>query len=354
MRAGGYRTSVNLAANSGSETGEFLPQRPYSSQYPSQPAPTSPVKASYPSSHPPYVPEMTPGPPSPTKTFPAINLQAPPPPAASSYNPRAGAPLDRPTQVRRSPPEPAPVHPGSSYISPQAEHPARKSVCEDPENPENIKLIPSMSDKPTGLSADDFLPNQFGKMSVSQNMAFGWPQTELSESEVTSSILKGHSNMMAVLSARSRNINIVRQMWHSKDAKTAAEQAVAFNDQSVIVDLLSVIVLRSSIWTLDLCNILLPSIGQLLLSKYESYVNNSAAAMKLILKNFATVIKSNIDSGTGSSVGVDISKEERANKCMECYRELVKIRSGILKRQTMQGKAGHAYRELAILMQYLD
>ena len=66
MRAGGYRTSVNLAANSGSETGEFLPQRPYSSQYPSQPAPTSPVKASYPSSHPPYVPEMTPGPPSPT------------------------------------------------------------------------------------------------------------------------------------------------------------------------------------------------------------------------------------------------------------------------------------------------
>merc|ERR1712203_878503 len=129
--------------------------------------------------------------------------------------------------------------------------------------PDNIKLIPSMSDKPTGLSADDFLPNQFGKMSVTQNMAFGWPQTELSESEVTSSILKGHSNMMAVLSARSRNINIVRQMWHSKDAKTAAEQAVAFNDQSVIV-------LRSSIWTLDLCNILLPVIGPLLLSKYES------------------------------------------------------------------------------------
>ena len=44
----------------------------------------------------------------------------------------------------------------------------------------------------------------------------------------------------------------------------------------------------------------------------------------------------------------------RARKCMDCYSELVKIRSGILKRQTMQGKAGHAYRELAILMQYLD
>ena len=210
-----------------------------------------------------------------------------------------------------------------------------------------------MSDKPTGISADDFLPNQFGKMSVSNSSPFGWPQTELSESEVTSSILKGHPNMMAVLTARSRNINIIRQMWTNKDAKTAAEHAVACNDQSVIVDLLSVIVLRSSIWSLDLCNILLPSIGQLLLSKYESYVNNSAAAMKLILKNFGPVIKSNIDAPS-SSVGVDISKEERANKCMECYKELVKIRSGILKRQTIQGKAGHAYRELAILMQYLD
>ena len=33
---------------------------------------------------------------------------------------------------------------------------------------------------------------------------------------------------------------------------------------------------------------------------------------------------------------------------------LVKIRAGILKRQNIPGKPGHAYRELAILMQYLD
>ena len=159
--------------------------------------------------------------------------------------------------------------------------------------------------------------------------------------------------MMAVLSARSRNMAIVRQLWQTKDAKTAVEQAVDFNDPSLIVDLLSVIILRPSIWNLDLCLLLLPTIGQLLLSKYESYVNSTAQALKLILKNFAPVIKSNIDQ-PGSCVGVDISKEDRARKCMDCYSELVKIRSGILKRQTMQGKAGHAYRELAILMQYLD
>ena len=93
-----------------------------------------------------------------------------------------------------------------------------------------------MSDKPTGLTADDFLPNKFGKMSVSNSSPFGWPQTELSELDVTSSILRGHSNMMTVLTARSRHITIIRQMWTGKDAKTAAEHAVSCNDESVIVE----------------------------------------------------------------------------------------------------------------------
>ena len=39
---------------------------------------------------------------------------------------------------------------------------------------------------------------------------------------------------------------------------------------------------------------------------------------------------------------------------MQCYKDLVKIRALIIKRQSMQGKLGHTFRELAILMQYLD
>ena len=357
MRAS-YRTSVNLSSTN--ESGEYHPQqqsRPMSSHpgYPSSPsrhypAPGSPLRGC---DQPPYssvtqdaYTTPAPAPVSPSKQFPVnTNPQLSQP--QSSYSQR---PLDRPTHVRRAASEASMAQPqpsGSSYSE------KKPDAGQDPSDQDNIKLIPSMSDKPTGLSADDFLPNKFGKVSVSHSSPFGWPQTDLSESEVTSSILKGHGNMMTVLTARSRNIDIIKQMWHSKDAKTAAEHAIACNDQSVVVDLLSVIVLRPSIWNLDLCNILLPSIGTLLLSKYESYVNNSAAALKLILKNFAPVIKSNIDA-PGNTVGVDISKEERANKCMDCYRELVKIRSGILKRQNIQGKAGHNYKELAILMQYLD
>ena len=40
------------------------------------------------------------------------------------------------------------------------------------------------------------------------------------------------------------------------------------------------------------------------------YVNTACNSLRLILKNFATVIKSNIDGPT-QSVGVDISRQER-------------------------------------------
>ena len=43
---------------------------------------------------------------------------------------------------------------------------------------------------------------------------------ELSEAEVTSSILKGHDSMMAVLANRGRHLEIVHKLWQSKDAKT--------------------------------------------------------------------------------------------------------------------------------------
>jgi len=142
-------------------------------------------------------------------------------------------------------------------------------------------------------------------------------------------------------------------LWQNKDAKTAVDQAVLLNDPSVLVDLLTVITLRPSIWNLDLCTALLPPLEKLLQSKYEMYITVGCDAMKLILKNFGSVIKSNIDSPI-QTVGVDISREERHNKCMECYKDLVKIRSLILKRQAMQGKLGHTFRELSILMQYLD
>lgn len=206
-------------------------------------------------------------------------------------------------------------------------------------------FIPISMDRPSGLDLDDFLP-------VSRSLYLQQTFPDMSESEVISSVTRGHESMMTVLKSRERSLQIIYSLWHNKDLKSAVDAAVAMNDLSIIVDLLGVITNRPGIWNLDLCVSLLPRIYDLLQSKYELYMTVGCDALRLILRTFTPVIKTNINSS--SSVGVDISREERYNKCVKCYQSLLSIRAFLLKRQTMQGKLGHTFRELHILLEALD
>ncbi|CAG2161528.1 unnamed protein product [Oppiella nova] len=211
-----------------------------------------------------------------------------------------------------------------------------------------LELIPETRDHPAGLDLDEFLPKH-----LQDTMRLGiHPQPEMSESEAMSAIMRGHKSIVTVLSHRRKNMCIILAMWSSKDSRNALEQAIHMEDQSVIVDILNVITLKPAVWTLDMCQILLPCIQDLLQSKYESYMSVGCAALKLILKQFAPTIKTNITAPPG--IGVDISREERYNKCMGCYNHLLSVRAFILKRQTLQGKLGRSFRELSILMQNLE
>lgn len=106
---------------------------------------------------------------------------------------------------------------------------------------EKVEVVPMNADKPCGLELDDFLPKKFQGLSMTTSpydashhrlqhspseengSRFSnyknYQTTELSEQEVTSSILKGHESMMAVLTTRGRNIEIIHKLWQNKDAK---------------------------------------------------------------------------------------------------------------------------------------
>lgn len=214
-----------------------------------------------------------------------------------------------------------------------------------------LDYIPTQRDRPVGLDLDEFLP--FSLKTFHDTMRIGQQaQPEISEAEAISSIIKGHESMLAVLTNRHRHLQIVLTLWSNKDIKTAMESAVHMSDQAVMVDLLNVICLKPSLWSLDLSVILLPAIYDLVQSKYEIYMLAGCQALRIVLKNFASVIKTNITAPP--SIGIDLQREERYNKCMSCYNQLVSIRAFILKRQTLQGKLGQTFRELHILLQVLD
>ncbi|XP_026271697.1 katanin p80 WD40 repeat-containing subunit B1 isoform X2 [Frankliniella occidentalis] len=211
-------------------------------------------------------------------------------------------------------------------------------------------IIPISMDKPSNLDLEDFLPNRLQR---SVNFYQQHQYLDMSEAEVLSSIMRGHESMMTVMNGRHRSLQIIYSLWHNKDLKVAVDTALEMNDLAIVVDLLGILTLRPSIWNLDLCVSLLDPIHELLQSKYEMYMTVGCNTLRLILRNFSSLIKTNVQAPI-HTVGVDISREERYNKCMKCYESLQSIRSFLLKRQTVQGKLGHTFREITILMQSLD
>ena len=163
------------------------------------------------------------------------NIQSPsthqPPPMPVVVN-HAPSPLVTPQRrmsqsrnVRQPAHHPPPSHHDASGI--QTRHISPSS----PEKKMIQEVVPMNADKPTGLQLDEFLPRKFSGLGLNYNTKegsgskfssyknYGGMGEDMSESEVTSSILKGHDAMMAVLTTRGRNMEIIQKLWQGKDAK---------------------------------------------------------------------------------------------------------------------------------------
>uniref|UniRef100_A0A3P8RJ10 Katanin p80 WD40 repeat-containing subunit B1 n=1 Tax=Amphiprion percula TaxID=161767 RepID=A0A3P8RJ10_AMPPE len=175
----------------------------------------------------------------------------------------------------------------------------------------------------------------------------------LSDDEAVTQIKKGHDTMCVMLSSRHKNLETVRAGWVREDVKVSAlDAAVSINDLSIVVDVLNIINLQPSLWKLDLCTTVLPQIDKLLQSKYESYMQTGCTSVKLIMKHFWVLISDTLKATP--SVGVDISREERHQKCRLCCKQLKNL-SNIVKNKAAQvGRHGSTFRELQLLMAPLD
>lgn len=221
------------------------------------------------------------------------------------------------------------------------------------------QMIPSERDKPAGLQLSDFLPartpmvNDPSQKDVYNEHDFQPKHPAMSESEAVSTLTKSHGSIAAIMSSRLKNLSTVARYWADGDIKSAVQIAVDMNDQAILVDVLNVLCLKQTLWNLDVCSLLLPHLKDLISSKYESYVHSGASAIKLILRNFAPVIKSNM-AAPPVSVGVDLVREERYNKCHKCYSHLQHVREALTSKTSMSGKMGSLFREMSLAFSALD
>ncbi|XP_047739783.1 katanin p80 WD40 repeat-containing subunit B1 isoform X2 [Hyalella azteca] len=264
----------------------------------------------------------------------------------NSYNRQASQPVEisymgTPKEEHRA------SHPNISYLGTPKDYGYVSSKYRE----DSTSLLPERGPMKSMNAFDDCLPLKLGGLSMGQDHV--GTLNILSESEVLSYIAKGHTPMLGSLVSRARLLRTAYSLWQSKDLRSALDNTLSAADLSAIVDLLNVINQRPFIWNLDIVTTLLPSVSQLLQSRHESYVTVGCNSLKLMLKNFGSMIRSNM-SGPVHSVGVDISREERRNKCIESYNMMMSIRALVQKRQTLSGTLGHTYRELYILMQVFD
>ncbi|KAI8427816.1 hypothetical protein MSG28_002212 [Choristoneura fumiferana] len=173
------------------------------------------------------------------------------------------------------------------------------------------EFVPFATDRSVGLDLDEFLPRTLAGAGARRGARGGG--AEPSEQEVLGVMMRGHDSMMAVLSARQRALQF------------ALESVIALEDTSVILDILNVMA-------------------------HKPYMQCGCNALRLIVRNFSSVVRANV-SAPVRTLGVDIPREERYAKCVQIHRLLLDVRAFLLKRQTLQGRLGAAFRDLHTLMQ---
>uniref|UniRef100_A0A3Q2XWI1 Katanin p80 WD40 repeat-containing subunit B1 n=1 Tax=Hippocampus comes TaxID=109280 RepID=A0A3Q2XWI1_HIPCM len=196
------------------------------------------------------------------------------------------------------------------------------------------QIFPVDRNEPTGLDLARFL------------------SVRLPEDDVLTHIQNGHATMRVMLSNRRKNLQTVRDAWARHGIKSALDAAVAMNDLSIVVDVVNIINMQPSLWTLDVCATSLPHIDTLLQSKYESYMQCGCASLKIIMKYFWPLIWETLRAGP--SVGVDVTREERQQKCRVCHKHLQNINNAVKSKAAQAGRHGSAFGELRMLMAQLD
>ncbi|XP_062869163.1 katanin p80 WD40 repeat-containing subunit B1 [Trichomycterus rosablanca] len=235
------------------------------------------------------------------------------------------------TVVNTAPPQPFSL--ATALISKHVETTAKL-------NP-GLAFIPTTRNEPIGLHFLDFLPP-----------ALGGKTSVMSDEEALTQIKKGHDTMCVMLTSRQKNLDTVRSVWAASDIKTSLDSAVNVNDLSIVVDILNIVNLKPSVWKLDTCTSILPQIEELLQSKYESYVQTGYMSLKIILKRFWPLISDTLTALP--SVGVDITREERYQKCKSCYKQLKNLSNIIKNRAEQAGRHGSTFKELQLLMAPLE
>ncbi|XAR66416.1 hypothetical protein NMG60_11012648 [Bertholletia excelsa] len=170
-------------------------------------------------------------------------------------------------------------------------------------------------------------------------------ERELSANDcsITEELMQKHDVYLSNLRSRLTKLQVVRHFWERNDIKGAIDAMRKLPDHSVQADVVSILMEKMEIITLDLFSCLLPVLLGLLDSKTERHANISLEMLLKLVAVFGPVVHATISAPP--AVGVDLHKEQRIECCNQCFIQLQKIqkilpllirRGGLLAKSAQQ------------------
>lgn len=170
-----------------------------------------------------------------------------------------------------------------------------------------------------------------------------------SDEDAIADLLDHHGEFIDTAHSRLRKLQVVQQLWRRKDVKGLISALGKMSDHAVSSDIMSVLMEKSDIITLELCTCLLPLLSCLLDSKIDRHLCISLEMLLKLVKTFGSVINSTLSAG--SSVGVDLQAEQRLERCNICFIELEKVKHGLLPLTRRGGSVAKSAQELNLALQ---
>ncbi|XP_028106307.1 katanin p80 WD40 repeat-containing subunit B1 homolog isoform X2 [Camellia sinensis] len=147
--------------------------------------------------------------------------------------------------------------------------------------------------------------------------------TSSNDGDLTEDLMQNHDVFLSTLRSRLTKLQLLRHFWDRNDINGAIDAVRKLPDHSVQADLMSILMEKMEILTVDLFSCLLPVLLDLLDSKIERHANISLEMLLKLVAVFGPVVRSAISAPP--VIGPDLHAEKRLECCNQCFIHLQKI-----------------------------
>uniref|UniRef100_A0A7N0RBQ6 Katanin p80 WD40 repeat-containing subunit B1 homolog n=1 Tax=Kalanchoe fedtschenkoi TaxID=63787 RepID=A0A7N0RBQ6_KALFE len=144
------------------------------------------------------------------------------------------------------------------------------------------------------------------------------------DEDVIAYALDQHDHFSNLMQSRLSKLQVVRRYWERSDLKGAISAMDKMSDPAVVADVISILIGKVDLVTLDICTLLLPLLTSLLENTMDRHLGLSAEMLLKLVRVFGSLIYSAVSAS--SPVGVDIEAEQRLERCNLCFVELEKVK----------------------------